>query len=484
MFPPPTRSLTRVETLPLIGIAAYIYSYHEHCKYYAPGTIVLALGEGNNKNGKHKKQASEVLDFAKLDKCYHSIDPLNVKKYTMRQVSELLAWIQLKSLNPSSFIRYIERNKESVVTNTFERAQDFLIKNQSRLLFSSNKESKPWEERAMEVVPACMRILCELEGVGVLEASAIVAAWHPFGIFMSDALVKNLFGEDVQPIENWLFFKNFYKEALKALKVMYRKGIITCGRDMEKVEWSMYHAYKNPNAGSPAEQGEEGLETRTTVADHDKRQQERKEEHESRDGQHKDHQKQQSGKNQDSNRAKTLPSAVDAVQEQDVDATLPAVAQLSIVGENEANATLSNLASLKPSLNSEAGEELSVGSSLSLASTQTIKEVDDSTWAPAPSTKHTTVSEMRKTEKEKKKHKDRRTGSKSCAQQTLNINLTICVPKGPSPNMYFTIPTTGPMLQDKERQRSRGKVREGASEGTERAGGGRKRSKQATSSQA
>lgn len=93
-----------------------------------------------------------------------------------------------------------------------------------------------------------MRILCRLKGVGIKEASAIVASWVPFGLFMSDELMLNLFGAGAENVRDgdWDGWRRFYRKAYKAMK----KGGFSSGKQMDKVGWCMYHS--EPSKSSAA----------------------------------------------------------------------------------------------------------------------------------------------------------------------------------------------------------------------------------------
>jgi len=526
MFPPPRLSLVRVDTLSLAQIGWYLATYSGLCANHTTGTIVLPVDEGNKEKGKHKKQASKVLKLPELDKRYYLVDLLDAKKYTLRQVRGLLGWIQLRSSKASPIVEHIKRNKESIVIDTFERARTFLIKNGSRLLFSSNEEPKTCEERAMEVIEACMRMLCDLQGVGVKEASAVVAAWHPAGIYMSDELVKNLFGEKQQLMEDWAFFRRFYKEAVKALKGMYAKGRITSGREMEKVAWSMYYASIEPPESSDSEES-------VTSEKEPEHEQNCDQGYEESNGHQKDCQEQGLAKKQDENQVKdkdkdlardkardadknpgqgresvegekealdssppshaapstgsktnnqtansqiaALSSSVEEMQGQRVELNPPTVAQAPVIEEIRTNTTPSDLANPAPSMVNEAGEA-SAGSSSKLTFAQPTDEVDSSARVSSPSIPQPAASEPRKARKQTTKSKG--SGSKSRSRHSSNINVTIQVLNGSAPpNVYINVPSADSVSRDKKRKRSKGKAKETAGEGGQEVESSRKRSR-------
>lgn len=522
MIPPPTPSLVRVDTLPLTEIAAYLSSYNGRCSAHTARTVPVAVND----------EDIIELDLPKLNKCYYSNQLLDARDYDRRHVRMLIGWTQLRRFNADAVIMPTRWTKENSIIATFRRARTFLIQNQARLLFASHTKVEPWEKEAMKIVEACMRILCEISSIGVKEASAMVAAWHPTGIYMSDELVKSLFGEDVQPMEDWTFFRKFYKEALKAFEVMYTKGGVTSGRDMEKVAWSMYHAYKNSTSICPAEQSTGSSKTRQpeTNDKEPEHELEHGQRQESCNGHQKGCQEQEPAKNQDENQASgkdealakdqtrdadedlgqdrqpvegatklvdpslsssaasstakqtdneeasssnaTLPSG-GAVQEQDIEATVPAIARLCIIEQSQANATSSDLASLKPTLLSDGAD---VGFSSRLASEQPTDEVTNNVRASTPPAPHASAPDSRKARKHKTKSKG--SGSKSRSRHSSNINLTIRVAEGSAPPIvHIHVSSADSMPRDKKRKRSKGKAKEIAGEGAEEGEEGRKRSR-------
>ncbi|SPO27883.1 uncharacterized protein UTRI_05026 [Ustilago trichophora] len=184
------------------------------------------------------------VNLSQLDKIYYSrcnitksfrasSIPSFLRKKTQQYLIENVGWSFLRGAGNRQILSLLQKNSNKTCRAVFDRAMSFLLLHASQL-----NDIQGMDEKLVTVVmEGCMRILCDLQGVGVREASAVVAAWAPVGIFMSDELVKNLLGAEVKCENTWELWNLFYKEALIALK----KGRFRSGREMEKVAWSMMH---------------------------------------------------------------------------------------------------------------------------------------------------------------------------------------------------------------------------------------------------
>ncbi|KAJ1024813.1 hypothetical protein NDA16_002853 [Ustilago loliicola] len=152
---------------------------------------------------------------------WHSKDSNGAQQYVM----ELVSWSLLRSSGPNISMKSVKANSDKECQKVLDRAAEFLTVHNAKLRSSVQVTAV--------TVEGCMQILCELQGVGVREASAIVAAWTRYGVYMSEELVSNLLGAQTEYEDTWNFWRRFYEQAIEALKTKKYKS----GREMEKVAW-------------------------------------------------------------------------------------------------------------------------------------------------------------------------------------------------------------------------------------------------------
>lgn len=96
-------------------------------------------------------------------------------------------------------------------------------------------------EDLADIIYGCMRILCEIEDVDEALASAIVAGWTPFGIYMNKELYEHVVprsytSESAPPV-----YIEFYIAAMTWLKKLRLDQQLHSGRELDKLTWSACH---------------------------------------------------------------------------------------------------------------------------------------------------------------------------------------------------------------------------------------------------
>lgn len=287
-------ALVRVDTLTAPQIKAHLAAYPKHISSFTTRTISLQDPQTNLKR-----------NLAELDRLYNIALPSTIIEHSrlmrQRNLIKLVAWVHLRSRPNSDLdLEAVRKNTTKSIKGVNRRAADFL-----NVLGNAGS----WSSNAAVIVERCMHILCELHGVGVKEASAIVAAWTPAGIHMSEELVKNILGVDTQPKDDWEFFRDFYGKAMKVLEKMQAKGV-TSGREMEKLAWVVYHSRKKTNAGEKKVCGECGTLVTNQDQSQNQKQKQTQKQKQKQDSKQKQNQKQnqkQSGKQNQKHEQKQIP---------------------------------------------------------------------------------------------------------------------------------------------------------------------------------
>ncbi|SYW80383.1 uncharacterized protein UBRO2_03651 [Ustilago bromivora] len=122
------------------------------------------------------------------------------------------------------------------------RAMQHLMDHYDQLSFDANTAD------LYVIVKESMNILCEIKHVDTSLASAIVASWTPFGIYMSEELVQYITGKRMNHDSPPPQYDSVYFPAMEKLKSMYQKGQVNSGRELERFAWSVcrrsHHAVK------------------------------------------------------------------------------------------------------------------------------------------------------------------------------------------------------------------------------------------------
>ncbi len=224
------RPVPRVESLTDAQVKAYLDSYSS---ILANRRInVIRFGTYAHTGG---------IELNKLDEIYQAHQHLASTdkprgNWRHRQLCEIVAWSQLRSRNDGKFLANTGLNSNKSCQLAFVRASKHLLE-QCR--------KKYMKLRGSDIVEDCMRMLCkDLHGIGVKEASAIVAAWSPLGVYMSDELLDYMVGHERRKAakNEWQLYNDFYEKAMEVV----RETQLT-PRTLEKLVWCMYHTIRKPD---------------------------------------------------------------------------------------------------------------------------------------------------------------------------------------------------------------------------------------------
>ncbi|SPO28927.1 uncharacterized protein UTRI_05028_B [Ustilago trichophora] len=236
-MPPTSRNaLRRVDTLTRDQIDSYLASY--------PAALIAKASSSTSKS----TLSGETL--AELDQWYQALPFLTTTTSISDSIStktdliKLVKWKLSREKHRPTLISLISSNPAPICQQVLLRASTHLVTHSKH----RSLQTSPTEE-LLKVVEETMKILAELKGVGPATSSAIVASWIPWGVFQSDELVLNLNAGQGKIDYTWAFYRRFYGEAIEVVKKSMRdgKGLI-CGKDVERVAWSMFHGPSAPDS--------------------------------------------------------------------------------------------------------------------------------------------------------------------------------------------------------------------------------------------
>ncbi|SOV05661.1 uncharacterized protein UDID_06351 [Ustilago sp. UG-2017a] len=195
------------------------------------------------------------ISLSKVDEVYQSRPFLtpevlsdNVRMLcNHRSFLEVVGWRYYRLGHPDRHKRLSQfetHNKgvRSSYRKTRTRAMQHLMDHYDQLSFDANTAD------LYVIVKESMNILCEIKHVDTSLASAIVASWTPFGIYMSEELVQYITGKRMNHDSPPPQYDSVYFPAMEKLKSMYQKGQVNSGRELERFAWSVcrwsHHAVK------------------------------------------------------------------------------------------------------------------------------------------------------------------------------------------------------------------------------------------------